>query len=67
MREVEKHCNTCQYSYLESERSSFRIALRQKCGNPDYHSSNSLYGNIMEDWSRDFCCFWTPKTERTAL
>ena len=38
MREVEKHCDNCRYSYMEPERDNARIILRQKCRNPDYNS-----------------------------
>lgn len=67
MRETEKHCDTCRYSYMEPEKEKTRIILRQKCRNPDYYTSKNIHDNIMEDWGRDFCRFWAPKTERTAL
>lgn len=64
MKEEEKHCDTCRHSYLEPERTPNRIYLRQKCNSPDYNSSNNIHDSIMEDWGRDFCCFWAPKTEK---
>ena len=67
MREDEKHCDTCLFSYLEPECSQNRIYLRQKCSNPDYNASKNIHNSIMEDWGRDFCRFWAPKTERTAI
>ncbi len=66
MREVEKHCDNCRYSYMEPEKDSARIILRQKCRNPDHNSSKNIHDSIMEDWGRDFCRFWAPKRERTA-
>lgn len=50
MREVEKHCDNCRYSYMEPERDNARIILRQKCRNPDYNSSKNIHDSIMEDW-----------------
>lgn len=66
MRESKKHCDTCRYSYMEPENNRVRIVMRQKCRNPDYNTSKNVHDNIMEDWGRDFCRFWAPKTERTA-
>ena len=66
MREVEKHCDNCRYSYMEPERDNARIILRQKCRNPDYNSSKNIHDSISEDWGRAFCRFWAPKRERTA-
>lgn len=62
MREEEKRCDTCRHSYLEPERTTNRIYLRQKCSSPDYNSSNNIHDSIMVDWGRDFCRFWAPKT-----
>ena len=67
MKEIEKHCDNCLFSYLEPERERTRIILRQKCRNPDYNASKNIHNSIMEDWGRDFCRFWAPKTERTTL
>ena len=67
MREDEKHCNNCRYSFLEPERDKARIVLRQKCRSPEYNSSKNVHDNIMEDWGRDFCRFWAPKRERKSL
>lgn len=64
MIKIEKHCDTCRYSYMEPERARDRIYLRQKCRNPDYNSSKNVHDNVTEDWGRDFCRFWTPKKER---
>jgi len=67
LKGIEKHCDNCRFSYLEPERERTRIILRQKCRNPDYNASKNIHNSIMEDWGRDFCRFWAPKTERTAL
>ena len=67
MKEIEKHCDNCRFSYLEPERDRTRIILRQKCRNPDYKASKNIHNSIMEDWGLDFCRFWAPKTERTTL
>ena len=67
MKEIEKHCDNCRFSYLEPERERTRIILRQKCRNPDYNASKNIHNSIMEDWGLDFCRFWAPKTERTTL
>ena len=67
MKEIEKHCDNCRFSYLEPERDRTRIILRQKCRNPDYNASKNIHNSIMEDWGLDFCRFWAPKTERTTL
>ncbi len=64
LREDEKHCDNCRYSYLEPEHTKSRVYLRQRCSSPDYNTSTYVHDNIMEDWGRDFCRFWTPKTQK---
>ena len=39
LREDEKHCDNCRYSYLEPEHTKSRVYLRQRCSSPDYNTS----------------------------
>ncbi len=64
MREDEKHCNTCRYSYVEPEHGKSRDYLRQKCSSPDYNSPKYTHDMLMEDWGRSHCRFWAPKTQK---
>lgn len=62
MKDIERHCDTCRFSYLEPERGQDRIYLRQRCSSPDYNALKNVHDSMMEDWGRDFCRFWAPKT-----
>ena len=59
MRENEKSCDTCAYSYMEQE--GFR--LRQKCRSPEYNASFYTHEMFMEDRIYGHCRFWRPKTQ----
>lgn len=64
MREVRKHCDTCNYSYMERESSG----PRQKCRSPEYNAETYTHDMFMEDWGQSHCRFWTPpNTERIIL
>ncbi len=64
MRENEKTCAACAYSY--TERTGFR--LRQKCRSPEYNSQGYTGDMFMEDRERGFCRFWSPEIrDRTFL
>ena len=57
---MEKHCDTCDYSYMERE----GFVLRQKCRSTEYNAENYTHELLMEDWGRGHCRFWTPKTRK---
>lgn len=64
MREDEKHCDTCRYSYLEPDHTKGRGHLRQNCSSLAYNSSEYTHDMLMEDWGRGYCRFWAPKTRK---
>ncbi len=65
---MEKHCDTCAYSYQTKDKETILPIwkLRQHCGNPTYNSPEYTHEMFMEDRGHDYCRFWTPKEERKA-
>jgi len=66
--DLEKHCDTCAYSYQTKGRESLLSLrkLRQHCHNPQYNSLEYTSEMFMEDRSHDYCRFWTPREERNV-
>jgi len=64
---LNKHCNTCAYSFQAKDRESlFSIRkTRQHCKNPEYNSLEYTREMFAEDREHDYCRFWTPVEERT--
>ena len=65
---LEKHCDTCAYSYQIKNREHLRLSrkIRQHCCNPEYNSSEYTSEMFMEDRRHDYCRFWTPREEGKA-
>ncbi len=65
---MNKHCDTCAYSYQTKDReSSLPIhTLRQHCRNPKYNSPEYTHEMFTADREHDYCRFWTPREERKA-
>ena len=66
--DLEKHCDTCAYSYQVKNRGPLRLfyKARQHCKCPEYNSPEYTSVMFMEDRSHDYCRFWTPKEEGKA-
>ena len=58
---MEKHCNTCRYSY---EAVSFSgKSMGQHCNSPHYNSEDYSNKELMEDWGDGHCRFWEQKED----
>lgn len=65
MSDVQKHCNTCRYSYAGQEKSAYTEcghAPVQRCSNEEYNDSGYTIKKLLEDWGQRHCRFWAPKT-----
>ena len=64
MREIKKHCNTCNYSFMEKEPNSASengFVEMQHCSNRIYNSPAYTHEMIMKDWDKGYCRLWTPR------
>ena len=66
--DLEKHCDTCIYSYQAKNRGPLRLIYkaRQHCNCPEYNSPEYTSEMFMVDRSHDYCRFWTPRKEGKA-
>ena len=67
MNNIERHCDTCNDSYYETERnpSGGKKTVRlQHCRNAVYNSPAYTHEMLLEDWDKGFCRLWTPITEK---
>ncbi len=64
MTQTTKHCNTCKHSYNVTEFKVWGLlgVNRQHCNCADYNASEYTHKMLMEDWGKDYCRFWSPKT-----
>ncbi len=64
MNDVKKHCDTCAYSYMGTEKNEYvqdGFIPVQRCSNDNYNATSYTNKMLMEDWGRSYCRFWTPK------
>ncbi len=66
--DLEKHCDTCAYSYQDKNWKPLRLFYkpRQHCKCPEYNAPEYTCEMFMEDCSHDYCRFWTPREERNV-
>lgn len=69
MSEIEKHCNTCAFSFYETNKSAYIPSgvKMQHCSNPVYNSPEYTQEMLLEDWGLGHCRLWTPQTEKGQL
>ncbi len=70
MSELKKHCDTCAYSYMGTERNEYAeggFIPVQRCSNRDYNASGYTNTMLREDWGRGHCRFWAPKTQQLYI
>lgn len=63
MKEVEKHCNTCRWSYMEKEingKAESEVVNRQYCSHEIYTSPAYTHEMLMAEIGRGYCRFWAP-------
>ena len=67
MNNIERHCDTCNDSYYETERNPSggkKMVRLQHCRNAVYNSPAYTHEMLLEDWDKGFCRLWTPITEK---
>ena len=67
MNHIERHCDTCNDSFYETERNPSggkKIVRLQHCRNAVYNSPVYTHQMLLEDWDKGFCRLWTPITEK---
>ena len=67
MSNIERHCDTCNDSYYETERNPSggkKTARLQHCRNAVYNSPAYTHEMLLEDWDKGFCRLWNPITEK---
>ena len=66
MKETEKHCDTCRWSYTGKENSSTadgEFVERQFCRHEIYTSPAYTHEMLVEEIGRGYCRFWEPREE----
>jgi len=66
LSDVKKHCDTCEYSYMSTEKNEYTehgIMPVQRCSSADYNSPSYTNQMLMEDWGQGHCRFWAPKIQ----
>ncbi len=66
MSDIQKHCDTCRYSYVGQEKNAYAehgFILVQRCSNEKYNNSGYTNKMLLEDWGRGHCRFWAPKIQ----